>query len=154
MYLMVLSSVIFCPCLSTTWNTASSCNTWYDSSWTIWVATTYSGTEGVVYLTIHEPSTIRGDVRFEDVEVQITQDLQHLQQNAILVRAVNLHFKGKTKMTWDGSYLHQGAVITGTLLLCNLPLELKRSEMLLTFTNVQSVHVVLSMQTLQSHHCL
>nr|ACR36640.1 unknown [Zea mays] len=40
---------------------------------------------------IHEPPTIRGDVGFEDVKVQIAQDLQHLQQNAILVHAVNLH---------------------------------------------------------------
>jgi hypothetical protein len=40
--------------------------------------------------TIHEPSAIGGDVRFQNGEVKIAQDLHHLQQNAVLVHAVHL----------------------------------------------------------------
>jgi len=57
-------------------------------------------TGGSIYylnLTVHEPPAIGGDVGLEDVEVEVTEDLQHLQQNAILVHAVNLQPGGDPK---------------------------------------------------------
>ena len=55
------------------------------------------GGEHYLGLTIHEPPAIGGDVGLEDVEVEVTEDLQHLQQNAILVHAVNLQPGGDPK---------------------------------------------------------
>jgi hypothetical protein len=96
----------------------------------------------VPILTIHEPSTIRDDVSLGDVEVEITQDLHHLQQNAILVHAVNLNSKGEQR---------RNEVISQHY---NLSLELKRWELGLTFTKVLSLNVLLSMHTLQNYHSL
>jgi hypothetical protein len=89
-------------------------------------------TRGAV-LAIHEPAAVGGDVRLGDDEVEIGEQLHHLQQHAVPVHAVNLGTGRPTKSERG----RPGPV------LC-MP-----CYALFTLTSVQSSRVSLSTTTLQ-----
>jgi hypothetical protein len=53
--------------------------------------------EGGAVLTVHEPAAVRGDVGLGDDEVEVCEQLHHLQQHAIPVHAIDLEHHTSTQ---------------------------------------------------------